>query len=68
MLFAFAMALEQLGIGRSTVIAAFTIVLGGAVLALALAFGLGGRDLARRLLEKRLKKDGDGEDDELKHL
>lgn len=68
MLFAFAMALEQLGIGRSTVIAAFTIVFGGAVLALALAFGLGGQDLARRLLEKRFKKDGDGERDELKHL
>lgn len=68
MLFAFAMALEQLGIGRSTVIAAFTIVFGGTVLALALAFGLGGQDLARRLLEKRFKKDGDGERDELKHL
>jgi Mechanosensitive ion channel, conserved TM helix len=68
MLFAFAMALEQLGIGRSTVIAAFTIVFGGAVLALALAFGLGGQDLARRLLEKRLKKDGDGGRDDLKHL
>jgi hypothetical protein len=68
MLFSFAMALEQLGIGRSTVIAAFTIVFGGAVLALALAFGLGGQDLARRLLEKRFKKDGDGERDELKHL
>jgi len=68
LLFAFAMALEQLGIGRSTVIAAFTIVFGGAVLALALAFGLGGQDLARRLLEKRLKKDGDGGRDDLKHL
>jgi Mechanosensitive ion channel, conserved TM helix len=66
MIFAFAMALEQLGIGRSTVIAAFTIVFGGAVLALALAFGLGGQDLARKLLEKRLKKDG--ESGELKHL
>lgn len=68
LLFAFAMALEQLGIGRSTVIAAFTIVFGGAVLALALAFGLGGQDLARKLLEKRLKKDGDGGRDDLKHL
>jgi hypothetical protein len=68
MLFAFAMSLEQLGIGRSTVIAAFTVVFGGVVLALALAFGLGGKDLARTLLEKRFKKDGDGERDELKHL
>ena len=68
MLFAFVMAFEQLGIGRSTVIGAFEIVFGGVVLALALAFGLGGKDLARTLLEKRFKKDGDGERDELKHL
>ena len=68
MLLALAMALEQLGIGRSTVIAAFTIVFGGAVLALALAFGLGAQDLARGLLEKRFKKGGDGGRDELKHL
>jgi len=70
MLFASVMALEQLGIGRSTVIATFTIVFGGVVLAMALAFGLGGKDLARTLLEKRFKKDGDadGERDELKHL
>lgn len=68
MLLAAAMALEQLGIGRSTVIAAFTIAFGGAVLALALAFGLGGQDQARRILAKRFEKDGDKERDELKHL
>jgi Mechanosensitive ion channel, conserved TM helix len=67
-LFAFAMALEQLGIGRSTVIAAFTIVFGGTVLALALAFGLGGQDVARKLLERRFNKDGDKDSDELRHL
>jgi hypothetical protein len=61
--------LEQLGIGRSTVIVAFTIVFGGAVLALALAFGLGGKDQAKLFLEKRFKKeDGEKERDELKHL
>jgi len=69
LLFAFVMAFEQLGIGRSTVIAAFTIVFGGAVLALALAFGLGGTDLARSFLEKRFKKPGDsGQGDGLRHL
>ncbi len=70
MLFALAMSLEQLGIGRSTVIAAFTVVFGGVVLAPALAFGLGGQDLARRLIEKRFKKEGDKDEerDELKHL
>ena len=50
-------------------VAAFAIVFGGAVLALALAFGLGGRDIARTFLEKRLKKDdGAGGDDGLKHI
>ncbi len=68
MVFAFVMAFEQLGIGRSTVIAAFTIAFGGAVLALALAFGLGGKGLARTFLEKRFKKDGDAGPDDLKHL
>lgn len=68
MLLALAMSLEQLGIGRSTVIAAFIVVFGGVVLALALAFGLGGKDLARNFLEKRIKKNGNGERDELKHL
>jgi len=68
LLFAFVMAFEQLGIGRSTVIAAFTIVFGGAVLALALAFGLGGRDLARTFLEKRFKRNGKSDSDDLKHL
>jgi small-conductance mechanosensitive channel len=68
MLFAFVMAIEQLGIGRSTVIVAFTIVFGGGVLALALAFGLGGKDIARSLLERRFKKDKEEETDELKHL
>jgi len=43
-------------------------VFGGAVLALALAFGLGGRDLARTFLEKRLKKNGNADGDDLKHL
>lgn len=67
-LFAFVMAFEQLGIGRSTVLAAFAIVFGGAVLALALAFGLGGRDLARTFLEKRFRRNGKSDSDDLKHL
>ena len=67
LLFAFVMALEQLGIGRGTVIAAFTIVFGGIVLALALAFGLGGKEIARTYLEKRFKSEEE-EKDELKHI
>jgi hypothetical protein len=68
LLFAFVMAFDELGIGRNTVIAGFTIVFGGAVLALALAFGLGGRGLARKYLEKRFGKPGEAEKDDLKHL
>jgi hypothetical protein len=69
LLFAFVMAFDELGIGRNTVVAGFTIVFGGAVLALALAFGLGGRDLARTYLEKRFgSKSEEDEKDDLKHI
>lgn len=60
------MALEQLGIGKETVLLAFAIAFGGVVLALALAFGFGGRELAREFLEKKLRPAD--EEDELKHL
>jgi uncharacterized membrane protein len=63
------MALEQLGIGRETVILTFAIVLAGVMLALALAFGLGGRDLAREYLEKKMRGKDEGEErDEISHL
>ncbi|HEX8978501.1 MAG TPA: hypothetical protein VF811_02230 [Parasulfuritortus sp.] len=45
-IFAFFLALEQLNIGTQLVTAAFSIAFGGIVFALALAFGLGGRDWA----------------------
>ncbi len=67
-LFSFVMSLEQLGIGRSTVISAFTILFGGMVLALALAFGLGGKDIAKNYLEKCFHKDKDEDQDEIKHI
>ena len=51
---ALAMALEQLAIAQGIVIAAFAVSFGGIVLAFALAFGLGGAELARRMLESRL--------------
>jgi hypothetical protein len=44
--FAFFLAMEQLAIGTYLVTAAFSIAFGGLVLALALAFGLGGREWA----------------------
>jgi small-conductance mechanosensitive channel len=60
------MALEQLGIGRDTIIIAFAIVFGGVVLAIALALGLGGKDIAREYLEKKMK--GDERRDDIQHL
>ena len=50
-----ALALDHVGIGGSILVAAFSIVSGGVVLAAALAFGLGARDLARAYLERRLR-------------
>lgn len=60
------MSLEQLGIGSGTSIIAFSIVFGGAVLALSIAFGLGGRDIAKEYLEKKIK--GEEKEDEINHL
>ncbi len=50
---AVAMAFEELGLAQRTILIAFTIVFGALMLGLALAFGLGGRDLARQFLERR---------------
>lgn len=60
------MALEQLGIGRETIIIAFAITFGGVILALAIACGLGGKDIAREYLEKKMKEDNKG--DGINHL
>jgi len=51
-----AMALEHLGIGGSVVELAFGILFGGIVLTLALAIGLGSRDLVSRSIEKTIEK------------
>jgi len=53
-LLSIAMALEQLGIAEHIVAVGFGITWGGIVLAAALAFGLGGKDLAKSFLERRL--------------
>jgi hypothetical protein len=47
-----AMALEQLQVAPGIVVAAFSIIFGGIVLALAVSFGVGGIDAARRMIEK----------------
>ncbi|MEC4675590.1 MAG: hypothetical protein VST72_01525, partial [Nitrospirota bacterium] len=60
------MALEQLGIGRETVVIAFAIVFGGIVFSFSLAFGLGGKDIAKDYLVKKIK--GEEKNDDISHL
>ena len=56
-LFAVATALTHVGIGKEMVLVGFGITFGGVVFALALAFGLGGRAVARHILERRLRRE-----------
>ena len=55
-IFAVTTALVQLGIAPFLVTATFNIILGGIVLALALAFGLGGKDAAAKYLDELKQK------------
>jgi hypothetical protein len=62
LLVAWAMALEHLGIGRGILTLAFGILFGGIVLALALAVGLGSKDLVGRSLERQIPEPGERPD------
>jgi hypothetical protein len=61
---AISMALEQIGLGTNTVLMAFSIMFGALMLGLALAFGIGGHELAKSILEKHFREKGkeDGEE------
>jgi hypothetical protein len=65
---AMAMALEQLGIAQHTVAVGFGLVLGGLVLTLSLAFGLGAKDLAREFLDRQFGRKSERTKDDLTHL
>ncbi|MBI4668198.1 MAG: hypothetical protein HY747_03275 [Elusimicrobia bacterium] len=54
-IFASLMALEQLGINTEILSSSFQIILGAICLALALAFGLGGRDMAADIIKDFFK-------------
>jgi len=62
-----AMALEQLGIGGQIVTLSFAILFGGIVLALALALGLGSKDMVSRSWEKQDRGE-ETKDERLHHL
>ncbi|HET7892685.1 MAG TPA: hypothetical protein VFL34_14240 [Candidatus Sulfotelmatobacter sp.] len=51
--FVFSVVFEELGIAEQTMLVAFGIAFGALMLGLAIAFGIGGRDLAQRFLEER---------------
>jgi hypothetical protein len=62
------MALERIGLGRGVVLIAFSTFFGALMFGLALAFGLGGRDLAKRILERRFLEEKKEEDQGISHL
>jgi hypothetical protein len=62
-----AMALEHLGIGGQIVTVAFAILFGGIVLALALALGLGSKDMVSRFWQKQDRGD-ETKGERLRHL
>lgn len=68
-IFALSMAFEVLGIAQRTIMIAFGTAFGAVMLGLAIAFGLGGQDLARDFLEARLaKRRKQSKEDELSPL
>jgi hypothetical protein len=62
------MALEQLGLGTSVVLTAFAITFGAVMLGLAIAFGLGGRDAAKLLLQDHFRAKKERDTDAAPHL
>jgi hypothetical protein len=67
LIFTAAMVLTQLGIAKEIVVAAFSIMFGGVMLALAIAIGLGGQSIAKDVLEQRLRR-RKVEQDEMSHI
>jgi hypothetical protein len=63
-----AMALDHVGFARSIVIAAFAILVGAAMLALAIAVGVGAGPLVRRLIDDRVADRARADSDGSSHL
>ena len=67
--FVLSIVFEELGLAEQTMLVAFGIAFGALMLGLAIAFGLGGRDLAQRFLEEKFVRNKKEQDeDELSPL
>jgi mechanosensitive ion channel-like protein len=67
--FVLSIVFEELGLAEQTMLVAFGIAFGALMLGLAIAFGIGGRDLARRFLEQKFVRERKEEnEDELSPL
>jgi hypothetical protein len=62
------MALNHLSIGGAILQMAFGILFGGIVLAMALAVGLGSKEVVSRSWERQAERQGDGADVPMEHL
>ena len=68
MVLATAMALTHLSIGGTVLTLAFGLLFGGIVLALALAVGLGSKDMVQRSWERRMRREEDPEEAPYQHM
>src|SRR6202051_4867284 len=67
--FVLSIVFEELGLAEQTMLVAFGIAFGALMLGLAIAFGIGGRNLAQRFLEKKFVRGKNEEnEDELSPL
>lgn len=63
-----AMALEQLQVAPGIVVAAFSTLFGGIVLALAISFGIAGVDTAKKIIERRQAEKTEDPAREIQHV
>lgn len=67
--FVLSIVFEEVGVAEQTMLVAFGIAFGALMLGMAIAFGFGGRDLARRFLEEKFVRNKKEQDeDELSPL
>ncbi|HEX4486439.1 MAG TPA: hypothetical protein VH088_09250 [Terriglobales bacterium] len=66
--FSISVGVEAVGVGENTMLVAFALMFGALMFGLALAFGLGGKDLARKYLERRFEQPRQDDSDDLSPL